>query len=148
MDKNNLNRIPFVLIWVSFGGALLAYTGTLPLSNSVLMVVVCFGIIFIERHKNSLPPDQSEINSWEIVRVQGKQKYLLNSLKTGVLFGGFFLGVEVIKNLYYGKQILEGFGIGLLIGEIFIIFLPLFIGIEFWKSNEQRFSKSQTAENH
>jgi len=148
MDKNDLNRIPFVLIWGIVGGALVAYTETLPLFNAVMMVIVIFGITFIEHHKNSLPPDRSEINSREIVRLQGKQKYLLNSRKTGVLFGGFFPGVEVIKDLYYGKPIPEGFGVGLLIGEIFVIFLPLFIGIEFRRSNEQRFSKSQTAENH
>jgi len=141
MDRKNLKRINTLLFYILLAGGVLFYNELWTLFSFILVVVPFILIILIERHLNSLPPDAEEINNWEIIRTQGRKKYLLRSLKTGLFVCAGFIVFNVMKNLLTDKPALGGFGTMLVVAAALGIFLPLYVGYEMWKFNEQRFNE-------
>jgi hypothetical protein len=143
MNKKNLRRVSFLLSLVVLVGGFFVYSEIFFLWGFILLAVSFTGIILIWRYLNSLPPDEKEIRGWQTIKAQGKNQYLLRSLKYGLFLTVIFVGFYRIENLFYGKPLLEGLGRDLIIALVLLIFLPVYTGWEMWKFNEQRFYEAK-----
>ncbi|SRR5215204_3111319 len=144
ISRKNLKRLSFLLFLAAFTGGLFVYYETFYLPAFTLTALAMTGIVLVERYLNYLPPDAEELENWEKIRVRGRKKYLLQSLRPGLFASVIFVVFNISRNLMTDKPALDGVGVSLVIAAV-IIGVTVYVNYEMWQFHEQRFKQPQAS---
>lgn len=141
--KEILNKIESTSFVVLILGIILYNFESTSTLGLVLLAISGFSVIAAARYKNKLPLNKKDIESWETIRKEGKNRYILKSLRFGLISVFVFLVFEIIKSFWFQKPFFEYYNLTAIIAlSILLVGAPLFMAIEMWKFEEARYKEA------
>ncbi len=151
MNKKNLKRILWLLWLIVVSGIALLETAWFYSLGWIFFIGGIVAIFFVLYRLDSLAPEEmekDEFEEWKIIRERGLKTYILDIVGRVLIAAGGFLSFYVAWKYFLGQPVSEALSPSIMVMSGFMLCLSPVLAYEGWRTNEEKFSKSQSLLNN